>query len=239
MSHRGFNHLSADLLIRHTKFVWHIAGIQLSDNFIACAGDSKWGSALKPGSGGLTAAMSFSTGRWKIRGSAHHIYHSKRSEQRLTLDAAYRRKPFEFGFIFTGKYISELKTANDFPVGPHRQYSNSDILKARVKMDVTQKVILDIQILGDPRYGDAYGFFCRVTHKTPEGSLRLQYTRGRSAGTVLYVLRPMNQTRYLIQRLPLNEVQYLDLVYSRMIGLLQCSILLSPGGIAAEMEFTI
>jgi len=239
MSPRGFNHLSADLLIRHTKFVWHIAGIQLSDNFISCAGDSKWGSALKPGSGGLTAAMSFSTGRWKIRGSAHHIYHPTRSEQRLTIDAAYRKKPFEFGLVFTGKYINEVKISNTFPVGPHRQYTQSDILKARIKMDLTQKVILDIQILGDPRYGEAYGCFYRVTHKTPEGFLRLQYTRGRSADTILYVLRPLNHSRYLIQRLPLNEAQYLDLVYSRMIGPLRCSILLSPGGIGAEMEFII
>ena len=237
MSPRGFNHLSADLLIRHTIFVWHFAGIQLSEDFIACAGDSKWGSALKPGSGGLTAAMSFSVKRWKIRGSAYHIYHPTRSEQRLTLDAAYRKKPFEFGLVFTGKYISEVKTSNTFPVGPYRQFTQSDILKARIKMDLTQKVILDIQILGDPRYGDAYGFFCRVTHNTPEGSLRLQYTRGRSSGAVLYVLRPLNHTRYLIQRLPLNEVQYFDLVCSRMIGPLRCSILLSPGGITAEMEF--
>ncbi|MBW6458276.1 MAG: hypothetical protein K0B52_03845 [FCB group bacterium] len=235
---RGFNHFSTDLLITHTPFSWHLGAVRLSEDFTALAGDSKWGSALKPGSCGLTAAMALSAGRWKFRGSAYHVYNIKRSEQRLTLDAVYRKKPFEIGIIFTGKYVSELKMPNDFPAGPQRRQSSSDILKGRIKVDLSRKTVLDIQVLGDPRCGEAYGFFYRVTHRTSDGSLRLQYTRGKSANTVLYVLRPLNHNRYLIQRLPLNETQYLDLVYSRMLGPLRCSILVSPGGIAAEMEYT-
>ncbi len=232
----GLNHISADALISHSPFRWHFGAIRIGSSFVEYDADSKWGTGLTPGSIGFIGGIIFSPGKWKIRGTAYHIYHAQRHEKRLLLDALYRKSPCEIGISYIQKELNKLNPGKIFPYVPEWQKTESGILKTRIKIKINETLKLDTQIQADILKGNAFSVLCRLTYRSGNHILRLQSTYGRSDETILYLLRPMNYNRYLIQRVATETARYIDLVYSFMLGTFRCSILMNNDGIAGEIE---
>ncbi|MBN2780476.1 MAG: hypothetical protein JXR21_00765 [Candidatus Marinimicrobia bacterium] len=232
----GVNHLAGEILIRQGPFRWHAGAVWLSPDFTACSPDSKWGSGLIPGSCGFTAAGQIPAGFWKLRSAFYAITHPRQRESRYWLSAGYARAPFEFGLFYDEKYQEFISASACFPFPENRQSEHSRILKGQIKLDLSRSLHLDAQVQADLLHRSACAALTRLSYRHSGTLLRLQLSRGYSDGTVLYILRPASASRYTIRRMPVNDITYLDLLYSAMLGPLRCSLLLCSEGVSAEFE---
>ena len=239
LSSFGLNHIAVDALISHAPFRWHSGAIRIGSSFVEYDVDSKWGTGLIPGSIGLIGGTMFSTGKWKIRGTAYQIYHVQQHEKRLLLDVLYRKAPYEIGISYIQKRLNKLNASEVFPYALEWHKTQSGILKTRMKIKINETLKLDSQIQADILKGNAFSVLYRLTYRSGDHILRLQVTHGRSDETILYLLRPMNYNRYVIQRIPTETATYIDLVYSFMLRAFRCSILINNDGIAGEIEMRI
>ncbi len=232
----GVNHLAGEVLIRQGPFRWHAGAVWLSPDFIACSPDSKWGSGLIPGSRGFTAAGQVPAGAWKLHSAFYAITHPRQRESRYWLSAVYARTPFEFGLFYDEKIREFMSASGRFPFPETRQSEHSRILKGQIKLDLSRSLRLDAQVQADVLHRSACAALTRLSYRHSGTLLRLQLSRGYSDGTILYILRPATASRYTIRRMPVNDITYLDLLYSVMLGTLRCSFLLCSEGAAAEVE---
>ncbi len=236
LSPQGWNHICADLLFRCGDLQVHSGSLFTSPSYSAFKADADWGTSLQANSRALCAGINFSLGNWKIMGAAYHIQQSPNLRQRLYLDLQYRRKAFQAGLGLQVTESRVLGKSSVFPF-PKTLLGTRDILwKTGIKFSFSKTLQLDVQILADLAYGHASAALLRLSYRKNQDVLRLQITRGCSAESILYLLRPLDASSYSIQRMPVPETLYVDLVYAPNIAPFQYSILVNASGLMFKMS---
>ena len=236
---KGFNHGAADVLLRSGSLRWHTAFVWLSPDFRDCKSDHKWGAGLKNGGRGFTAGTTFRRGRWKCTGVFCGIYGDTYRERRFMLNAVWKHEATDLHLAYLHACTEEIDSAPVFPFIRKWHSGKGDILKARIRYDLSPQAQLDLQIQNDIRYAEAFAFYVRLTQRQGENILRLQLALCRSAESVMYFLRPLSASRYGIRRAPAVFTRYIDIVYAVKLGPLRCSLLLRNEGLSAGMEMRL
>lgn len=239
VTQNGFNHASADMIVRSGSLRWHAGAVWLASGFRDCDNDSKWGTGLRPGGRGFITGNVFRTGRWKIKNVFYGIYHEEYKERRFMTDATYKKKPFEIRIAYTEKNKNELSAAKTFPYALSWQKERNSVLKTRIKVEFSSAVLLDLQMQTDLHRAYAHALLARITYRKNDTVFRIQGTLCGSGTTILYFLRPLTATSYTIRRAPEDFAGYIDLVYAFMLGPMRCSLLFCNEGLSATMEMKL
>ncbi|MDZ7796869.1 MAG: hypothetical protein U5N56_07425 [Candidatus Marinimicrobia bacterium] len=115
----GFNHASADMIVRSGSLRWHAGAVWLASGFRDCDNDSKWGTGLRPGGRAFTTGNVFRTGRWKIKNVFYGIYHEEYRERRFMTDAAYKKSLLKYAFPIRKGAGTNFRRQKLFPM-PYR-----------------------------------------------------------------------------------------------------------------------
>ncbi|MDD5709864.1 MAG: hypothetical protein PHC77_05000 [Candidatus Marinimicrobia bacterium] len=232
---QGWNHACADLFFHCGALQLHAGSLACAGNFTGFKSDAGWGVSPQAFSRGFCGGISFSAEQWKFKGSAYRIAEPENLRRRLYLDLQYRNKRLNAGLGLQVKNICSIAASDIFPF-PRTLHCMRDILlKAGIKYTLSTALQIDIQLLTDLLHRQAGAASLRLSYRKDRDILRLQITRGASAETVIYLLRPLDTNSYSIQRMPLTESVYVDLVYARMLGPLHCSILVNASGLMFKM----
>lgn len=230
-----WNHTCADLFFYCGALQLHAGSMATSGTFTGFKSDPDWGVTPQAFSRGLRGGISFSAGKWKFKSSAYRIAEPENLRRRFYLDLQYRSKPFNSGLGLQVKDTRTITASEIFPFPQTLLCSRDILLKAAIKYTLSGTLQFDIQLLTDLARRQAGAGSFRLSYRNGSDLLRLQITRGASAETVIYLLRPLDAGSYSIQRMPLTESVYVDLIYARMLGPLHCSILVNASGLMFKM----
>ena len=233
----NLNHVTADLYYAFEVIRIFVSAVYLHPEFIALQTDSKWGSGLKAGSQGYANGVGLSISPWKVSSLGYCVLRNNYKEQRFMLDLRYKKNPLEVILSYSTKNITELVEEKIFPFALHWQEECAQICKLSVKLQILKELQLSYQLQGDIKNLRSYASVLRLTFKSKNDLLRVQFSRCSSCGNALYFLRPLTSSTYSIRRAPERETLYLDLVYSKNIGAMTLYILLRNEGM--NVGFTI
>ena len=233
------NHATADMYYSHGNLRLFMSAIYMHPEFIALKSDSKWGSGLQAGSQGYASGASLTFSPWKINCLGYCVLRNDYREQRFMLDLRYRKTPLELIISYSSKNISELKEREIFPFDLQWQEQLAGICKLNIKLQIFKQLHLSCQLQGDMINMGSYVSILRLTYKRPKDLLRLQISSCRSCGNALYFLRPLTASTYSIRRAPENETLYVDLVYSKDMGVITLYVLLRNEGVNVGFDYRL
>ncbi len=233
----GINHLCGDALYKYEKLTLFSSLIYLHPDFRSLKTDSKWGSGLKPGSWAYAVGASLSRSHWKMSMIGSSILRDKYSEKRFMSVLRFKKKPFEINLSYALKELFDLKENDHFPFELVWQKEQFHLCKMNLKLQLNKMLQLSCQLQGDISHSQSYAAILRLTYKASSNLLRIQISRSRGIHSDLYFLRPLSTSTYSIRRSPKEETIYMDLVYSKDIGIMKIYVLLRNEG--ANMGFTI
>jgi hypothetical protein len=235
----NLNHATGDLYYSQGVFRLFISAIYLHPEFLSLKSDSKWGSGLKAGSQGYASGAGLLISPWKINILGYCILRDNYQEQRYMLDLRYKKKPLEVILSYSSKVISELKENDNFPFARSWQEQEYRICKMNVKFQIKKELQLSYQLQGDIMNLQSYASVLRLTYRKSGNLLRFQLSNCRSWDNALYFLRPLTSSAYSIRRAPKEETVYLDLIYSRDIGMMKIYVLLRNEGMNVGFDIKL
>ena len=233
------NHIGSDLYYAYGVFSLFMSAIYLHPEFLALKSDSKWGSALRPGSQGYAGGASLTFSPWKFSCLAYCILKDDYREQRSMLDLRYKKKALEIALSYSAKKAIELTENDKFPFTQYWQEEEYGICKVNVKYQIQKELQLSYQLQGDIMHLESYVSVLRLTYRKSGNLLRFQLSNCRSWDNALYFLRPLSSSTYSIRRAPTEETLYLDLIYSRNIGMMKIYVLLRNEGMNVGFDVKI
>lgn len=235
----NLNHITADIYYCHGVFRLFMSAIYLHPEFLALKSDSKWGSGLKAESQGYAGGASLSLSPWKISTLGYCILRNDYQEQRYMLDLRYKKKALEIILSYSSKNITELIENVNFPFARGWQEQDYRICKMNVKLQIKKELQLSFQLQGDIVHSRSYASILRLTYRRSGDILRLQLSNCRSYNNALYFLRPLTASSYSIRRAPNGETEYIDLLYSKDIGMMKIYVLLRNEGMNVGFDYKL
>jgi len=235
----NLNHATGDLYYSQGVFRLFISAIYLHPEFLSLKSDSKWGSGLKAGSQGYAGGTGLSISPWKINILGYCILRNDYYEQRSMLDVRYKKKVFEIILSYSSKNIKELIENDNFPFARSWQEQDYRICKMNVKFQIKKELQLSYQLQGDMMHSRSYASVLRLTYRKSGDLLRFQLSNCRSWDNALYFLRPLTSSAYSIRRAPAEETLYLDLLFSRNIGMMKIYVLLRNEGMNVGFDIKL
>ncbi len=235
----NLNHATGDLYYSHGVFRLFMSAIYLHPEFLSLKSDNKWGSGLKAGSQGYAGGASFSISPWKLSTLGYCILRDNYQEQRYMLDLRYKKKPLEVIFSYSSKAILKLIENDTFPFARAWQEQDYRICKMNVKIKIQKELLLSYQLQGDIMHSRSYASILRLTYRKSENFLRLQLSHCQSWNNALYFLRPLTSSAYSIRRAPTEETLYIDMLYSRNIGMMKIYVLLRNEGMNVGFDIRL
>ena len=236
---RNFNHATGDLYYSHGVFRLFMSAIYLHPEFLSLKSDSKWGSGLKAGSQGYASGAGLSILPWKANIFGYCILRDNYQEQRYMLDLRYKKKPFEVILSYSSKAISELIENDTYPFARAWQEQDYRICKMNVKIKIQKELLLSYQLQGDIMHSRSHANVLRLTYRKSGDLFRLQLSNCRSSDNALYFLRPLSASSYSIRRAPAEETLYVDMLYSRNIGMMKIYVLLRNEGMNVGFDYKL
>ncbi len=234
---KKLNHICGDVLYKNKKLTLFGAAIYTHADFITLKSDSQWGAGLKSGSRGIIGGASLMFSPWKISTIGYNILRADHREERLIIDMRYKKKPFEINLSYLYKNISELDESQRFPFALTWEETRNHICKLNTKLQFSKSVQISCQLQGDMLHAQSYVSTIRLTYKRSDSLLRLQLSHCRGYKSELYFLRPLTSSSYSIRRTPNEETTYIDLLYSKNVGVMKIHVLLRNEGV--NIGFTI
>ncbi|MCF7832384.1 MAG: hypothetical protein K9N05_02255 [Candidatus Marinimicrobia bacterium] len=227
----NLNHICGDILYKRGGVLLYGGAVYTHHNFQMLKSDSKWGSGLKAGSQGYSGGISLSSSLLKLKSFAYCVFRDNYQEQRCMIDLGFKKKPCEIILSYCSKTISELDENKHFPFEQDWQEEKNRICKMNVKFQIQKQLQFSYQIQGDILHPRSYVSVLRLTYRRSDDLIRLQLSKCRSLDNALYFLRPLTASAYSIRRAPNIETSYIDLLYSKDIGIMRIYILLRNEGI--------
>jgi hypothetical protein len=236
-THRGINHLSADILYKTNKIRLFGSAVWLSPEFVDLKKDSKWGSGLSPGSRGLTAGIRIGRAPWRFSGLGQSILGNTYREEKSILDLRFKQHPFEINSVYSLTIKNKLDEGDNFPFLLTWQKNIKHNMKVNVKIKVTKTCRLTCQLQGDFIHERSYISLFRLDYKGDLSSIKFQLTRCAGFDNDLYFVRPAGVTYYGIRKAPNDETLFIDLIYAINIARFDVYIHLRNEGVSMGINY--